>query len=614
MTFNPGAISIDKAQTLPAVFRARVDASAEATAYIQYETEQGDWRRYTWAQTAYEVRRWQAALRAEGLQAGDRLAIMCRNCREWAVCDQAALGLGLVVVPLYVNDHAENACWILKDAGVSLLVLENAAQWQALQAAGCVPDILRRVVVLRGDDSEGVMTSSRYWLGEPSPELAQSESTPDDLATIVYTSGTTGRPKGVMLSHRNILWNIDASLKRFEIKPDDLLLSFLPLSHTFERTVGYYLPQVAGACVAYSRSVPQLADDLAHIRPTLMVSVPRIFERVYARITDKLAHEPALRRWLFSLAVDCGWRHHEYRQGRSHWSAMFLLHPLLDRLVGAKVREKLGGRLRFTACGGAALAPPIARFFIGLGIPVVNGYGLTETSPVISANLLTDNVPETVGPPLPGVEVRIGEHGELLTRSPSVMLGYWNDTEATRRVIDEQGWMHTGDQVELDAAGRIRITGRLKEIIVLSTGEKVSPVDMENAITLDPLFEQVLVIGEGRPYLTALVVPNAERLADLLSTLGLNPSDPAVHEDRRLLESLHARLQQQLKVFPGYARIHRLALVTEPWTPENGFMTPTLKLKRARILAHSAETVQRLYEGHTVEPFLYPEPLRARTH
>jgi long-chain acyl-CoA synthetase len=609
MELNPQAITIDKASTLPAVFRARVEASGGEPAYIQHEPRTGQWQTYTWSQTAHEVRRWQAALQAEGLKAGDRVAIMCRNSHEWVVFDQAALGLGLVVVPLYVSDRPDNVAWILADAGVSLLVVEEPAQWQALHETSNVPRGLNRVVALKGAGREGILVGAGPWLGEPGSALAESERDPDSLATIVYTSGTTGRPKGVMLSHRNILWNIDAILRRFRIDPDDLLLSFLPLSHTLERTGGYYLPLVAGACVAFNRGVPQLAEDLERIKPTLMISVPRIFERVHGRITEKLASEGTLRRWLFGLAVSSGWAAHEYRQGRGSWSPVVSLHPLLDRLVGAKVRARLGGRLRVTVCGGAALAPPIARFFIGLGIPVVHGYGLTETSPVISVNPLEDNVPETVGPPIPGVEVRVGERGELLTRSPSVMLGYWNNAEATRRMIDADGWVHTGDKAELDAAGRIRITGRLKDIIVLSTGEKVPPVDIESAILLDPLFEQVMLVGEGRPHLAALVVPSTERLAELAAGLGLDPADPATRWDERVGALMLERLQRRLKTFPGYARVHSLAISPDPWTPENGFMTPTFKLRRGRILEHYHDLVESLYVHHPERSSLTTQPV-----
>ncbi|HID47035.1 MAG TPA: long-chain fatty acid--CoA ligase, partial [Chromatiaceae bacterium] len=403
--------------------------------------------------------------------------------------------------------------------------------------------------------------------------------------------------KGVMLSHHNIIWNIHAALQLFDIAPDNTFLSFLPLSHTFERTVGYYLAMVCGCTTAYNRAIPQLAEDLSIIRPTLLVSVPRIFERIYGRIMDKLSGESSVKRKLFKAAIDIGWKKFEYDQGRSKWSASLLLQPLLDGLVGAKVRQRLGGRLRFTVCGGAALSPDVARMFIGLGIPVTQGYGLTETSPVIAANPLENNIPESVGLPLPGVEVKISDEGELLTRSPSIMLGYWNRPEATADMIDEDHWLHTGDKARIED-GHIFITGRLKEIIVLSTGEKIPPADMENAITLDPLIEQAMVVGEGKPYLSALVVPNPERFDELCRTSGLSVGDKDNYNNEVIVAQVLQRVQEQLRAFPGYAKIHKLAILHEPMTPENGLLTPTLKLRRNRILMYFTDEVADLYVGH----------------
>ena len=401
-----------------------------------------------------------------------------------------------------------------------------------------------------------------------------------------------------MLSHHNILWNIHAFLQLFDIAADNLMLSFLPLSHTFERTVGYYLAMVCGASTAYNRSVPQLSEDLLELQPTLLISVPRIFERIYGRIMDKLNTEPGIRKKLFMAAVNTGWQKFEYEQGRGNWSPRLLLHPLLDRLVGSKVRQKLGGRLRFTVCGGAALSPDVARLFIGLGIPVQQGYGLTETSPIITANPLHNNQPDSVGLVLPGIEVKLAEQEELIVRSPSVMLGYWDNPQATNEIIDADGWLHTGDQASIDNTGHVRITGRLKEIIVLSNGEKVPPADVENAILLDSLIEQVMLLGEGMPYLTALIVPNPDEFKKQAAMLGLDPGSHASYADPRLREILLEHAQAQLAGFPGYAKLRNLVLLREPMTPDNGLLTPTLKLRRNRILTHYADEVKDLYSGH----------------
>jgi long-chain acyl-CoA synthetase len=586
--------------TLAALFRQRVSRTPDAIAYIQHDATTGKWIEYSWRDTAREVMRWQQALGSLGLRTGERVMIMCHNSREWVICDQATLGLGLVLVPVFMNDRAENIVWISNDCSAAVLVIEGQEQWDTLQASIDELESVHTIVTLNEvDDPHHKLKSLDQWLPQETQDLrlAEAETTAEELATIVYTSGTTGRPKGVMLSHHNIIWNIHAALQLFDIGPDNTFLSFLPLSHTFERTVGYYLAMVCGASTAYNRSIPLLAEDLSIIRPTLLVSVPRIFERIYGRIVDKLATESMIKQKLFRAAIDVGWKKFEFDQGRAKWSSAFLLHPLLDTLVGAKVRERLGGRLRFTVCGGAALSPDVARMFVGLGIPVTQGYGLTETSPVIAANPLENNIPASVGLPLPGVEVEISDQGELLTRSPSIMLGYWNKPEATADMIDEQGWLHTGDKARIED-GHVFITGRLKEIIVLSTGEKIPPTDMENAIILDPLIEQAMVIGEGKPYLAVLVVPNPDRFEELCRSSGLRVGEERNYKNEMIREQVLQRVQQQLSAFPGYAKIRKLAILHEPMTPENGLLTPTLKLRRNRILMYYTDEVTDLYSGH----------------
>ena len=600
MNKSTDIIPLDQASTLAAAFRERVKRSPDQIAYIQFDGKSQDWVETTWGEMGQHVARWQAALLQEGLNSGDRVAVMMRNCIEWVIFDQAALGLGLVVIPIYTNDRPDNIGYILQNAGVRLFLFENDEQWQELQQIEDQLAGLDRIITLKALEAATLpsnIISTHDWLPEQGGDLLASESLPDELATIVYTSGTTGRPKGVMLSHHNIMWNVHAALKVYAVYPDDRFLSFLPLSHTFERTIGYYLPMVAGSSIAYARSIQLLAKDLITISPTLMISVPRIFERVYGKIMAKLEKDPLIARKLFDMAVSIGWQHFEYQQKHAPWSPTLLLWPLLEHLVARKVQAKLGGRLRFTVSGGAALSPEIARLFIGLGIPVQQGYGLTETSPVVAGNTLADNIPASIGTSLPGVEVKVGDNDELLTRSPSVMMGYWDNKEATQEVIDADGWLHTGDKARIEH-GHIFITGRLKEIIVLANGEKVPPTDMEMAIALDGLFEQVMVVGEGRPYLIALVVLEAAQYRVLAQAMHLNPDDEKTVKNNALRQALLKRIQNQLHSFPGYAQVHRLAVVPEPWTVENGLITPTLKLKRNRILDTYTSLVEELYAGH----------------
>jgi long-chain acyl-CoA synthetase len=419
-----------------------------------------------------------------------------------------------------------------------------------------------------------------------------------ELASIIYTSGTTGRPKGVMLSHYNMLSNAYAALDVIPVRDDDVMLSFLPLSHTFERTCGYYLQVMSGAAVTYARSIPQLSEDLVNVRPTILISVPRIYERIYAAIRAKLAESSPLKRMLFNLAVEVGWMQFLREQGRGGWKPSLLLWPLLQKLVAQKILDRLGGRVRTAISGGAALAPEISRMFVGLGLPVVQGYGLTETSPIVSGNHLENNFPDSVGQPIRDVQVKLGEQNALLVKGPNVMMGYWKNPEATKAMIDADGWLNTGDIAHISETGHIYITGRLKEIIVLSNGEKVPPADMEAAILHDPLIDQVLIFGEARPYMVALAVLNPEVWPDIAAKVGVRPDMPESLTDSNVEAKVLRRIARNLSGFPGYAKVHRVLLLREPWTIDNGLLTPKLSIKRDRVVAKFGKQIDELYKGH----------------
>jgi len=595
-------ISVERARTLDGLFWQRVQRSPERIAYRWYARDSRDWQALTWRQTADQVARWRDALAAEDLAPGDRVAILLRNCPDWVVFEQAALSLGLVTVPLYTDDRADNAAYILEDAAVKLLLIQDANRWKRLAEVVADQPWPQRVILLEDSDSavQAAAADPRAsvaadWLPAAGRPWQQRDADPDALATIVYTSGTTGRPKGVMLSHRNILANAHGAVTIIDVYQQDVFLSFLPLSHMLERTGSYYLPMMAGATVAYARSVAQLGEDLQAIRPTVIIAVPRVFERVYQRITDQLEQRPRPLRWLFRIAVKVGWLHFERGQGRRGWHPLLLLWPLLRAKVAKPVLERLGGRLRAAVSGGAPLPPGVGRVFIGLGLPLLQGYGLTETSPVISVNPLQDNRPDSVGVLLRGIQARVGADDELQVKGPSIMLGYWNNHAATAKVLAADGWLSTGDQARIEGR-HLYITGRIKDILVLSNGEKVPPADMEMAIGLDPLFEQVLVIGEGRSYLTALLVVTADLWTGLAAEYGLDPERPESLHDPRLLKDMQKRIRDVLADFPGYAKIRRVTLTLEPWSVENGLMTPTMKIKRKQVLERYADEVTRMYE------------------
>ncbi|UCG71666.1 MAG: long-chain fatty acid--CoA ligase [Chromatiales bacterium] len=589
-------VQLDYDRNLAEFLLGRLERTPDDIAYSQYGRATRDWVPLTWRQFADRVSCWQQALSGDGLQSGDRVALMLQNCIDWAAFDLAAQGLGLIVVPLYVNDRPDNMSLILQDCGARFLLVGNDEQWQSLAPVEALLSRLHRVVSLEPATAlpGGLQpVAADNWLPDSGSDVRVEAPGGNELASIVYTSGTTGRPKGVMLSHRNIVANVLGVLERVQAYPNDVFLSFLPLSHMLERTGGLYLPIASGATVAFARSAQFLAKDFERVRPTVIISVPRVFERIYAKVQEQVAKQSPLKRAIFAQAIKTGWNHFLYEQGRGRWKPSLAFRKQLDKAVGPKVRNAFGGNLRCAVAGGAAIAPEVTKFFIGAGIPILQGYGSTETSPVVAVNCFESNIPESVGQPLADVEVKVGDKDELLTRGPSLMLGYWNNPEATANCIDEQGWFHTGDCARIEQ-GHVYITGRIKEIIVLGNGEKVPPGDMEMAIGMDELIHQALVIGEGKANLAALVVLEPEEYERFAKTAGLG--DLGNEKDNpKLKKILVERVAARLKNFPGYARIPRLAIIDEPWTVESGLLTPTLKPKREKILEACNEQVKELY-------------------
>jgi len=436
------------------------------------------------------------------------------------------------------------------------------------------------------------------WLPEQPYILHKREGDSKALATIVYTSGTTGKPKGVMLSHENILSTIYPSALGLKIQERDTFLSFLPMSHTFERSLGYYMTVMVGCQVAFARSIQQLADDLMTIKPTLLISVPRIYESVYAKIEKGLLKSSFISRLLFKLTVQVGWKRFLYQQKRSSFCISCLFWPLLKPLVADKVMQKFGGNLRLAATGGAAIPFPVAKTFIGLGLTLIQGYGLTETSPVATFNRLDKNDPHSIGLPLEGIELKIGEHDELLIKSPGVMMGYWNNHAATAQAIDADGWFHSGDQARIDQqTGHVYITGRLKDILIMSNGEKVPPTDIENTIVTDPKFDHALLLGEGQAYLSIILVLHSDEWVHIAEQNKLDPFDKNNLHNKAVKSQIVRHLRGLLHDFPAYAKIRKVILTLDPWTVDNDILTPTLKVKRPKVLVLFKEEIDELYRS-----------------
>ncbi|WP_353234103.1 long-chain fatty acid--CoA ligase [Diaphorobacter ruginosibacter] len=610
---NPPVNELQDVHTLPALLARRASLTPEREAYRQCDSN-GRWKSLSWRETQAEVARYARAIAATGLPEKAHVAILLPNGIAAMCVDQAVMACGCVPVPMHAIDNPGSIAYILKNAEVALLVLTTSEQWQHIADAGeAFPD-LRGVIIAEGqaEPAAGDKPSHQIpvaaledWLGyAPGEQPLPPQPTADDLAAIVYTSGTTGKPKGVMLTHSNVMADVKAVMQRIAPTQEDVFLSFLPLSHTFERTGGYYLAVASGSCVAYARSVAQLADDMLIVRPTILVSVPRIYERVHAKLLETLSAS-RFKMQLFQAAQSVGWRRFCAQQnlpapkedGADNGGWMRILPwALLRSLVAAPLLEKFGGRVRVAVSGGAPLSPAIARCFLGLGLPLVQGYGMTETTPVVSVNTLQDNDPSTVGRALPGVEVRIGENRELQVRGPIVMRGYWKRPEDTARTIDSEGWLGTGDQAELVDGGRIRILGRIKEIIVTSTGEKIPPGDLEMAITSDPLFSQAFVVGENRPFIACVASVQEDEWRALAAALHLDADDLASLHDPQVQKAALERIAAQTTGFARYAVPRAVHLVREPWTIENSFMTPTLKLKRNNLMSYYQEAVEAMYQ------------------
>ena len=614
MTSTPADIA--SVQTLPQLLAYRAARTPQAEAYRAFDSSRQAWASLTWAQTAERVNTWTQALAAMQLPPAARVAILLPNGLNAMCADQATLATGGVPVPLHAIDNPGSIAYILADCEASMLIVSQAEQWEKIRAVGTPFPALRAVVITDDDDAfkptpasidSPAVGSLAQWLtgaGQTGAPTTGMGPQADDLAAIVYTSGTTGKPKGVMLTHRNVVSDVKAVLERIAPTVDDVFLSFLPLSHTFERTGGYYLPIAAGSCVAYARSVAQLAEDLKTIRPTVLVSVPRIYERIHAKLIEKLSPTP-WKMQLYEAAQNKGWARFcaaqrlpaptpDASSQAAGWMAA-LPWPVLQALVAKPLLAQFGGRVRVAVSGGAPLSPTIAKCFLGLGLPLIQGYGMTETAPVVSVNALDDNDPACVGKALPGVEVRIGDNHELQVRGPIVMKGYWKRPEDTARILSPDGWLGTGDQADI-VNGRIYIKGRIKEIIVTSTGEKIPPGDLELALLADPLLEQAFVVGENRPFIACVAVLNAGEWQRLAADLGLNPqaadslNHPSVHH------AVLARIEKNTASFARYAVPRTVHLTLDPWTIENTFMTPTLKLKRNNLMAHFAEAIEGMYQ------------------
>ncbi|MEJ7810060.1 MAG: long-chain fatty acid--CoA ligase [Gemmatimonadaceae bacterium] len=567
----------------------------------------GKWQPISHRTLVERVRRAALGLRALGVGRGDRVAILAENRPEWAIADFACLTSGVTDVPIYPTLLAEHVAYILRDSGAVAVFVSTAEQAAKVRAArGGLPG-LRAVIAFE----ESVPTGADMTLDElerrggaaDSAEVAATfrrealEVGPDDVATIIYTSGTTGEPKGAMLTHDNIYSNVQAVLDVVPFGSDEVCLSFLPLSHILERMAGHYLMHAAGVSVAYAESVDALLANFGEVRPTFVISVPRIYEKIYARVLENALAGGAVKQRIFFWARGVGDRHADIRLagGRpAGWTAV--AYRIADRLVFSKLRARVGGRLRYFVSGGAPLAPEINKFFYSAGLTILEGYGLTETSPVIAVNTPRHFRIGTVGKPVAGVEVRIAPDGEILTRGAHVMRGYFNKPEATDAAIDAEGWMHTGDIGEL-REGYLRITDRKKDIIVTAGGKNIAPQPIENAVKTNKFVSQAVMLGDKRKFAVMLVVPNFEQLEPWATSEGLAWTEHAqLIAHPAVADKMQREVLSELQGCAAYEQPKRVALLEHDFTIEGGELTPTLKVKRRVIDQRHKTLIDSLYE------------------
>ncbi len=534
----------------------------------------------SYAEIADRVNAVARGLMALGISVGDRVAILSENRPEWVIADLAIQTVGGITVPLYSTGSVTTVRFILAHSEAKIFFTSDACRNVARDVSS---PFQRRISF----DSDGFTLEQCCAEGAgilvEEVEARRKAIHENDVATIIYTSGTTGDPKGVMLTHANLISNMEAALKRFKISSDDRTLSFLPLSHALERTAGIFTMLFKGVAISFAQDMTTIARDLTEVRPTILITVPRMLEKFHARVREEVERRPKWLRSLFAKAIAS--------EGRG------LLSPLYELLFFRKIRRGFGGRARLVVSGGAALAPEISKFFWTAGVTVLEGYGLTETSPIVAVNPERENKTGTVGPPLPGVEVGIAEDGEILVRGPNVMKGYFRDSAATAEVFDENGWFFTGDIGELDSDGYLTITDRKKDLIITSGGKKVAPQPIENELRTDPIVRHVCLVGEGRNYVAALIVPNFEALASRARRAGLDlPEAGELLKDRRVLvwfEEIIARVNAGRA---SYETIKRFRLVSRDWTIETGELTPTLKVRRRTIFERHKEEIEELYK------------------
>jgi long-chain acyl-CoA synthetase len=592
----------DSCRSLPAMFFEQAIRLGDKP--FLWSKRNGQYRPISWAEAARDARRLALGLRSLGITRGERVALVSENRPEWIIADLAIMCAGAVTVPAYVTHPIEDHRHVFANSGARAVIVSKSPLSARVLAAANQVDTVHTVIAMESAAGQASAVDLLSWGemlirgGEKADDTGDLVATiePDDVACLIYTSGTDGTPKGVMTTHRNILANCRGAYRVLELLGlgDDVFLSFLPLSHSYEHTAGEMFPISIGAQIYFAEGAETLAANILEARPTIMTAVPRLYETMHQRIGLAVERKGGISQKLFERALAVG-RKRLMSQTLSLGERF--LDPALERVVRTKMRQRFGGRLKAMVSGGAPLNPEIGRFFLALGVTLLQGYGQTEAGPVISCNKPGRIKIDTVGPPLDGVRLRISDDGEILVAGDNVMKGYWNDPEATARALAD-GWLHTGDVGVLDADGYLRITDRKRDFIKNSGGEMISPARIEGYLTLQPEIAQAMVFGDRRPYLVAVLVPDSEFMTGFASQQGVDlavlSTDPGF---TKAIGAAVTRVNQTLG--PG-ERVRRFVIATEPFSIANSQMTPTLKIKRHAIRDAYGATLDALYHAKEI--------------
>lgn len=592
--------------TIPEMFQQTTENFPQKQLY--FYKKKGEWIGLTGKDIQITVKDIAFGLIALGIEPKQMAAIMSNNSPRWAMADYGILCSGSVTVSVYPTLIPSQVEYILQDSGSRLIFVENDEQFQ--KTAGLFdncPD-LEYIVVMndsyKGDEEHIYNFLDFLELG--SKKAMESDTSfsdlvktanPDDLLTLIYTSGTTGTPKGVMLTHNNLVSNVNAVLEGIQFEEGDTFLSFLPLSHVFERMGGHFTSFSTGCSVSYAESIETVADNMGEVNPSLMLSVPRLYEKMYTKILEGVKTAPAIRQKIFWWAIGTGQQVSMLKlAGESIPLTLGFKYKIASKLVFSKVHDRLGGKLRFFISGGAPLSQEIAEFFSAADITILEGYGLTETSPVLAANVPDAVRFGTVGKPVFNVEIKIADDGEILAKGPNIMKGYYNDTESTAEVLADDGWFSTGDIGEIDGDGYLKITDRKKNILITSQGKNVAPAPMENALATSAYVDQVVILGDKRKFISALIVPNFETVKNYLASLGKSVSaNQAIIEHPDVLKLIESEVEKSMDGFSKYEKVKKITLIAEPFTIEKGELTPKMSIVRKTVCKNYMEVIDSMY-------------------